>query len=96
MVGFAPIVSATHDTIPWSRYWTPTFNPRHQMFPSVFTDQQGGLYFFQYDVDPVNGNRNVTMWKYATRGVSGNPEPMFSGLVNPTLQNVALSFNWYG
>lgn len=97
VITFAPIASANHETVLWSRYWSPGgFDARTQYFPSVFTDQQGGLYFFQYDVNPGNGNTNVTMWKLSTRGPFGNPQNQFTRVVNPTLPNVARYNSWYG
>jgi len=96
LFAFAPTATADHDTIDWSRHWPSPIDSRNQFYPNVFTDQKGGLYFFQFDSNPVNGNTNVTVAKYVTRGTSGNPERQFSSIVNPTLPNVVAVGNYYG
>lgn len=96
LLAFAPTASADHDSVDWSRYWSSPFDGRHQFYPNVFTDQQGALYFFQFDSNPSNGNTNVTVAKYVTRGTSGNPERQFSRVVNPTLPNVVAVGSPYG
>ena len=96
LVAFAPIASADHDTVNWSRTWTITTNPRWIITPSVLADGKGSVYFFFYDYNPVNGQTNITLWKYATRGSDGNPQFLFSRQVNPTLPNIVYMYNWYG
>jgi hypothetical protein len=95
LFALAPTATANHETVDWSRFWPSPFDPRHQFFPSVFTDQQGGLYFFQFDQNPANGNMNVTVSKHATRGPTGNPEWEFTSVVNPTMPNVVFVGNPY-
>lgn len=96
LLALAPIASADHDTISWSRSWTIATNPRWIVIPSVLADGKGSVYFFFYDLNPANGQTNITVWKYATRGSDGNPQFLVSRQVNPTLPNVAYIFNWYG
>lgn len=97
LMGLAPMASASHEAVDWSREWRITFDARWQLNPATFTDGAGHLYLFAYDLNSANGHTNITMWRFATRGPSGNPPfPPLSRQVNPTLPNVALTTNLYG
>lgn len=96
LLAFAPTASADHETVDWSRQWSVTTDPRWQLNPATFTDGAGHLYLFFYDLNSANGNTNISMWRYATRGPTGNPVFQIFRQVNPSLPNIVVTTNRYG